>query len=82
MDLNTINNGEPRIVYADRSYFFFDEKERVVRVSYELEDRGVLTKEVIQRELPEISQTFTKFLEGLALGEYEDIENFYSLYCI
>lgn len=34
MDLNSIKNSEPRVVYADKSWFLFNEEERKLEFSF------------------------------------------------
>lgn len=83
MDLNEIDEGEPRILYVDRSYINFDYGTRKVMVSFRgLDDRGPMTMKLIKNELPVIAETFTEFLEKLSTGQYEDIEEFYNQYRI
>ncbi len=81
MDLNKINNREPRIVYADHTWFSFDEENR--RVEFSLypkeipENDQILSLDVIKKYLPEICETFSGFLVKVANEEFEDIEEYY-----
>jgi hypothetical protein len=63
MDLNQLNDGEPRILYCDKTYIHSDDEE--------IEFRKTIST------LPEIAPKFSEFLHGLSVGMYEDIEDFY-----
>lgn len=81
MDLNTINNGEPRIIYADKSWFLFNEEERKLEFSFypfEIQEEDeFLTQSIIKKYMPEISSTFTEFLEMLCSKDEWDAEDYY-----
>lgn len=81
MDLNTINNGEPRIIYADKSWFLFNEQERKLEFSFypfEIQEEDeFLTQSIIKKYMPEISSTFTEFLEMLCSEDEWDAEDYY-----
>ncbi|EKQ56084.1 MULTISPECIES: SMI1/KNR4 family protein [unclassified Clostridium] len=81
MDLNTIKNGEPRVVYADKSWFLFNEEERKLEFSFypfEIEEEDeLLTQHIIKKYIPEISSTFTEFLKMLYSEEEWDAEDYY-----
>ncbi|MBI6874792.1 SMI1/KNR4 family protein [Clostridium aciditolerans] len=81
MDLNTINNSEPRIIYADKSWFLFNEQERKLEFSFypfEIQEEDeFLTQSIIKKYMPEISSTFTEFLEMLCSEDEWDAEDYY-----
>lgn len=73
LDLNTINDEEPRIVIADKT--IFTDKEIIIFKN------GVMMKEnlsyeVIKKYVVEINSTFTGFLEMLINEEIDDIEEY------
>jgi hypothetical protein len=82
MDLNSINNGEPRIIYADQTWFSFNDSERKLEIRFNHEDIPDnivwFDKEVI-RFLPEISKTFNDFLDKLSMNPDWDLEEYYNL---
>lgn len=81
MDLNAMRNGEPRIVYVDNSWIWFNEETR--RVEYDFytsqigEPKGELTYSVIKKYLPEVSNSFSEFLDRLSSYEEWDAEDYY-----
>ncbi|MCH5138317.1 SMI1/KNR4 family protein [Clostridiaceae bacterium UIB06] len=81
MDLNIINNGEPRVIYADKSWFMFNEQERKLEFSFypfEIEEEDeFLTQHIIKKYIPEISSTFVEFLQMLYSEEEWDAEDYY-----
>lgn len=83
LDLNWIANGEPRVVYADNSWFSFNDEERKVEFSFypfdiEEEDE-FLTHSIIKKYLPQISQSFHGFLEMLSSESEWEAEDYYDL---
>jgi 8-oxo-dGTP diphosphatase len=83
MDLNNIADEGPRIVYADNSWFLFNEQERRVEFSfypYEIEEKDeVLTNNIIEKYLPQVAGSFGEFLEMLSSEEEWDAEDYYDL---
>jgi len=81
MDLNTIKNGEPRVIYADKSWFLFNEEERKLEFSFypfEIEEEDeFLTQHIIKKYIQEISSTFTEFLQMLHSEDEWDAEDYY-----
>jgi hypothetical protein len=79
---NSINNGEPRIIYADQTWFSFNDSERKLEIRFNHEDIPDnivwFDKEVI-RFLPEISKTFNDFLDKLSMNPDWDLEEYYNL---
>jgi hypothetical protein len=81
IDLNVITDGEPRVVYVDKSWIRFDESERKVECSFDTRNvngkDSWLSVDIINKCLPEIDKCFSGFLDKLSNSEYEDIEEFY-----
>lgn len=81
MDLNELNYGEPRIVYIDKCWFNFDESERRVkcsRFSFNIDETGKwFSKKILEEYIPEVSKTFTEFLNRLATEDEWDLEGYY-----
>lgn len=73
MDLNDINDGEPRIIIADHSVF--TDKQIILFKDTGMEEH-VVTYEIIKKYAPEVSKTFTKFLNMVINGEVDDIEEY------
>lgn len=79
MDLNKLTNNEPRVIIADHSIF----NNRCIRV-FEADPisrtaeikRYYLSYEVIDRYCPQISETFSGFLENLSNKVFDDIEDY------
>lgn len=81
MDLNRIKNGEPRVIYADKSWFMFNEQERKLEYGFYPfqveEETEFLTQEIIKKYMPEISSTFSEFLQMLCSEDEWDAEDYY-----
>jgi hypothetical protein len=83
MDLNELTEGEPRIVYADHTWFMFDEDVRQLKYNFYphkvQEPKGYVNLGMIKKYLPEISKTFSEFLDLLSRNNDWDPEEYYDL---
>lgn len=82
MDLNHINNGEPRIVYADHTWFNFNRDERKVKFSFYHKDiprDNIWFTTELNSYLPEIAKTFNQFMDRLSTDPNWDLEDYYNL---
>jgi len=86
LDLNAINNEEPRVLIADHSFCSYNDDLDVVEcviVPDDIADKFsddepiVLTYDIIKSCLPQVADSFSSFLSKLANEEYVDIENEY-----
>ena len=90
MDLNRLTNGEPRVVLVDYTFCSFDEYRREIictnmvpdKVDAEYRAAGkpfTLTYELFARCAPELSPTFSGFLDKLADRSWDDVEGLLEL---
>lgn len=77
MDLNNINNGQPRILFGSFNWFNFNEMVRKVSVSsYSLGlSNSYLSDHIINNKLPVIEESFYNFIIGLSEEKYEHLYN-------
>lgn len=83
MDLNQLNNGEPRIIIVDHTFCsyneYYDQIECVNGVDVIEEEYGdeliPLSYYVINKCWPEITATFSEFISKIANEEFSDIED-------
>lgn len=73
LDLNSINDEEPRVVIADRT-IFADKKIIVFKDGTMIKEN--LSYKVIKKYVVEINSTFTGFLEMLINEEIDDVEEY------
>lgn len=82
MDLNTNNNGEPKIIYADHTWFSFDESERKLKFTFnhcDIPDDIIWFDKNLIRFLPQICNTFGEFIDKLSMNSEWDLEEYYKL---
>lgn len=86
LDLNEINDGEPRVIICENTYCSYNEDLNGVEIVNLLDDVSqrygedepiMLSYELIKECLPEISRTFTGFLRNIADEVYINIEEEY-----
>lgn len=86
MDLNDIHNDEPCILICDYTFCSFNDDLAGVEVvnlpedianNYAPDEPIMLSYELIKKCLPEISKTFSGFIEGIANEIFSDIEKEY-----
>ena len=73
MDLNNLNDGQPRILFGSVNWFNFNEMVRKVSVSaYSLGlSNAYLSENIINNKLPVMEESFYDFIIGLSEDKYE-----------
>lgn len=73
LDLNIINDEEPRIVIADKTIFTY---KKIIIFRNGIMIKETLSYEVIKKYVVEINSTFTGFLKMLINEEIDDVEEY------
>ncbi len=79
MDLNSVNNGEPGIIYADYTWFSFNDSERKLEFTFiheDISDDTVWFDKNLIKFLPRISATFHEFLDHLSMNPDWNLEQY------